>query len=128
MQMGDLWRLDLDTLKWEELHPDSTPHVRCSTIAGAVDDKHILYFGGAFYGSSGGLEMLHDLLLLDVTNRQWVVPEYEGVLPCARNAAAAVVLGKSGGHGMRELLVYGGWRAFVESYNDTHLFRIQTQG
>ena len=127
LQMGDLWCLDLDTLKWKELHPETTPHVRCSIAAGAVDNDHILCFGGAFYGSSGGLEMLGDVLLFDASKGQWVTPSVEGMLPSARNAAAAVVLEGSSGQGKEELLVYGGWRAFQESYNDTHIFKINAQ-
>jgi len=123
--MGDWWCLDLDTSEWKELHPETTPHVRCSTAAGAVNNDHILCFGGAFYGSSGGLEMLGDVLLFDASKGQWVTPSVEGMLPAARNAAAAVVL-EGSGQG-KELLLYGGWRAFVESYNDTYIFRISTQ-
>jgi N-acetylneuraminic acid mutarotase len=70
--MGDLWRLDLSSLSWQQLSPAGpAPHVRCSHIAAAVGDSKLLVVGGAFYGSSGGLEMLGDAFVYDLEKNAW---------------------------------------------------------
>jgi hypothetical protein len=124
--LNDLWRLDLGTLAWTRLDPSGTaPHVRCSTVAAAVGESKLLVIGGAFYGASGGLEMLGDAFEYDVAQNAWRPAEPAagngGALPSPRNAAAFAALnGTEGGAGL-ELLVHGGWKAFVETYNDTYL-------
>lgn len=105
----------------------------------AVGDK-VLVFGGAFYGASGGLEMLQDAYVLDTATGSWVVPETLPLqssssttssgaaaggpvgLPSGRNAAVMVPLGVGEGAAVQpQLLLQGGWKAFVETYNDTYL-------
>jgi hypothetical protein len=128
--LDDLWRLDLGSMQWQQLQPQGqTPHARCSPAAAAVG-SHIVYFGGAFYGASGGLEMLQDVQLFDTEANSWVVPEVaaaasgQPALPAARNAAVMVPLPDKGA-GQPQLLLAGGWRAFVETYNDTYLVKLQ---
>ncbi|KAF6248736.1 galactose oxidase [Scenedesmus sp. NREL 46B-D3] len=137
--LDDVYRLDLASLAWEELSGKVSgpkPHPRCSAAVGAVGDK-ILVVGGAFYGASGGLEMLQDAYVLDTSSSSWLVPELAGAcsssdagsgasggMPSARNAAVMVPLraGAAGtAGGSPQLLLAGGWRAFVETYNDTYL-------
>lgn len=125
--VGDLWRLDLATMAWTRLSPGGPqPHVRCSHIAAAAGPNKLLVVGGAFYGSSGGLEMLGDAFVYDGDADAWekVTPE-GGKLPSPRNAAIGVPLsdcsGPAGAGGALELLIHGGWRAFVETYNDTFI-------
>lgn len=124
--LSDLWKLDLPTLSWRRLSPSGPePHVRCSVVAAAVGDSALLVVGGAFYGSSGGLEMLGDAWLYDVEANAWrqVKPE-GGKLPSPRNAAVGVPLSPpSEGHRL-DLLVHGGWRAFVETYNDSFILSL----
>ncbi|GBF89617.1 hypothetical protein Rsub_02335 [Raphidocelis subcapitata] len=123
--VGDLWRLDLASLSWRRLTPAGPqPHVRCSHIAAAVGPSKLLVVGGAFYGASGGLEMLGDAFAYDVAKNEWeaVQPAAGGALPSPRNAAVGAAL--RGGSGMLELLIHGGWRAFVESYSDTFILTI----
>lgn len=127
--LGDLWKLDLDSMQWQQLNPAGpSPHVRCSTAAGVVGNS-IFYFGGAFYGASGGLEMLQDAFLYDTVSNSWVVPDVKPLksasaeqaarsLPVGRNAAVMVALGL-------QLLLHAGWRAFVETYNDTYLVTVE---
>eukprot|EP00877_Chromochloris_zofingiensis_P008526 jgi/Chrzof1/3927/Cz13g13200.t1 len=118
--MDDLWRLDLQSMMWQQLHPEgTTPHARCSTVSAAVDHC-IFYFGGAFYGTSGGLEMLRDVHCYDTKSNWWVVPSVQGELPKGRNASTMVPL-RPQAKGRPELLLYGGWKAFVETYNDTFI-------
>jgi hypothetical protein len=114
------------TLAWRKLAPSGPqPHVRCSHIAAAVGPSKLLVVGGAFYGASGGLEMLGDSFTYDLSKNEWeaVEPAPGGApLPSPRNAAIGVPL--QGGSGMLDLLIHGGWRAFVESYSDTFLLTI----
>eukprot|EP00878_Enallax_costatus_P003843 GHUV01004059.1.p1 GENE.GHUV01004059.1~~GHUV01004059.1.p1 ORF type:complete len:362 (+),score=97.55 GHUV01004059.1:149-1234(+) len=126
--LGDLWKLDLQSMQWQQLQPGGpSPHVRCSTAAGVVG-SNVFYFGGAFYGSSGGLEMLQDAFVYDTVNNTWVVPNVHPIvladgsttsatLPAGRNAAVMVPLGQ-------QLLLHAGWRAFVETYNDSYLVTV----
>lgn len=119
--MDDLWRLDLASMTWRELHPAGPkPHSRCSQVAGAVG-RYVVFFGGAFYGQNGGLVMTDTLFVLDTERNTWVFPPVKGPLPSPRNASAMCAV--SGG-----LLMYGGWKAFQESYNDTHLLTLTTSG
>lgn len=123
--MDDLWKLDLGSMQWQQLQPrGEKPHARCSPAAGVVG-QYILYFGGAFYGASGGLEMLGDVQLYDTAANSWVAGELadSAELPAARNAAVMVALPDKGSG--PQLLLAGGWRAFVETYNDTFLVKVQ---
>lgn len=129
--LDDLWKLELSSMQWQQLQPQGQiPHARCSPAAAAVG-KYIVYFGGAFYGASGGLEMLQDVVLYDTEGSSWVVPEVaaphgssNAELPAGRNAAVMVPLADEGAEGP-QLLLAGGWRAFVETYNDTYLVKLQ---
>ena len=125
-QMDDLWRLDLKTYEWRRLAPKGAPpHVRCSHVAADAGAGRLLVVGGAFYGASGGLEMLGDAFVYDGASDEWrpAAPGGSGgALPSPRNAAIGVPL--PGGGGGLQLLIHGGWRAFVESYADTHIVSI----
>lgn len=123
--LDDLWKLDLSSMQWQQLQPSGQkPHARCSPAAGAVG-KYILYSGGAFYGASGGLEMLGDVQLYDTEANSWIAAELAAGpdLPAARNAAVMVPLPDKGEQG--QLLLAGGWRAFVETFNDTFVVNVQ---
>jgi N-acetylneuraminic acid mutarotase len=136
--LDDVYQLDLASLTWEDLSGKLSgpkPHPRCSAAVAAVGDK-ILVVGGAFYGASGGLEMLQDAHVLDTSSSSWVVPEVTGQcsdaaaaggggLPSARNAAVMVPLHAGAADGQPQLLLAGGWRAFVETYNDTYLVTVK---
>lgn len=70
--MDDLWRLDLASKQWTRLAPGGThPHVRCSHIAADAGSGRLLVVGGAFYGASGGLQMLGDAFIYDSTANDW---------------------------------------------------------
>jgi N-acetylneuraminic acid mutarotase len=138
LMLDDVYRLDLGSMIWEDLSgklSGSKPHPRCSAAVAAVGDR-IVVVGGAFYGASGGLEMLQDAFVLDTSSSSWVVPEVSlqcssddaaagasGGLPSARNAAVMVPL-HAGAEKQAQLLLAGGWRAFVETYNDTYLVTV----
>jgi N-acetylneuraminic acid mutarotase len=138
LMLDDVYRLDLSSMIWEDLSGKLSgpkPHPRCSAAVSAVGDR-IVVVGGAFYGASGGLEMLQDAYVLDTSSSSWVVPEVSGQcssgdaaagasgeLPSARNAAVMVPL-HAGAGGQAQLLLAGGWRAFVETYNDTYLVTV----
>lgn len=130
-------------MQWQQLQPSGQqPHARCSPAAGAVGDRYILYFGGAYYGETGGLEMLGDVVVYDTHSNAWIQPQAVvgagggggegngGALPAARNAAVMVPLAPpqgsavGGSGGGAQLLLAGGWRAFVETYNDSFLVQL----
>jgi N-acetylneuraminic acid mutarotase len=123
--LDDLYRLDLSTMAWERLTPGgTTPHARCSSAFAAVPGARILYFGGAFYGASGGLEMLGDAHVYDTQANAWLVPAVEGNLPAARNAGVMVPLPQRQAGDGAKLLLSGGWKAFVETFNDSFLVQL----
>lgn len=129
--MADLWRLDLKTMEWAPLSPSGpAPHVRCSHLAADAGAGRLLVVGGAFYGASGGLEMLGDAAVYDGAANEWRAAPAAPGLPSPRNAAVGVPLPSSpggaegGGEGLR-MLVHGGWRAFVESYSDTFVVSVK---
>eukprot|EP00879_Flechtneria_rotunda_P009431 GHRR01009873.1.p1 GENE.GHRR01009873.1~~GHRR01009873.1.p1 ORF type:complete len:380 (+),score=81.08 GHRR01009873.1:187-1326(+) len=141
--LNDLWKLDLDTMAWQQLTPAGiTPHERCSTAAAAAG-QYILYFGGAFYGSSGGLEMLQDVFVLDTATHTWLIPRVlptessssggtagdssnsDQGLPAARNASIMVPLSDCSDSSSPTFLLHAGWRAFVETYNDTFIVSLE---
>jgi len=81
----------------------------------------VLYFGGAYYNASKQLEMVEasqNLLAYDTQGGAFLEVQAAGPLPCPRNAGVMVPLGPD------EVLLHGGWRAFVETYNDTHIMRL----
>ncbi|KAF8065913.1 protein phosphatase 2C 68 [Scenedesmus sp. PABB004] len=119
--LDDCWRLDLGSMAWERRA--GGPAARCSAAAAAVGGRYMLIVGGAFYGAGGGLEMLGDVALYDSEADAWATPAVAGAPPAARNAAVMLPLphGDGGAGGGARLLLQGGWRAFVESYNDTFL-------
>ena len=87
------------------------------------------------------LEPDQELVLYDTQQGRWLAPgqDFEvapgGSRPSPRNAAAMVQLRpKRGGGGQgvpgqggqgAEFLLFGGWRAFVESYASTHVLRVE---
>ncbi len=65
---------------------------------------------------------MDDLLVLDTASLTWRKSEVAaGQLPSARNAASMVPAAA----GSSTLVLYGGWKAFVETYNDTFLLEMQ---
>lgn len=123
--VGDLWRLDLATLAWRRLSPSGPhPHVRCSHVAAAAGPSRLVVVGGAFYGASGGLEMLGDAFVYDLDKNAWAQVAASGdAMPSPRNAAIGVPLAGASEGGL-ELLVHGGWKAFVESYADSFILSL----
>jgi hypothetical protein len=127
--LGDLWALDGDfvaggggELRWTRLwggpaegDADSAaaPHVRCSHVAADVDGG-LFILGGSYYTEQGSLCPLDDAWRFDLKGgKGWQKVALEGATPAARNAAILAPLG-----GQR-LLYHGGWRPFVETYDDT---------
>lgn len=71
----------------------------------------------------GGLQPLDDTFVLDTTANEWRWPEEgsgSGGKPAARNAGTMNLVGggpESGG----QLLLHGGWKPFVVTWNDSWL-------
>jgi len=122
--MGDLYELDLGSMRWEQVTPSGTvPHARCAHVAAAVPGgRYILYHGGAHYkdqvSGSGGLQVLGDAFLYDAQERAWINLENDH-MPAARNAAALLTLGSDGSN-VNTFVLHGGWIPFVSTFNDTH--------
>lgn len=76
--------------------------------------------GGAFYKESGGLDVLDSYVALDTASNRWHQVELVGDRrPPARNAAVLCRL-KDGC-----LLLHGGWKPFVETWNDSYAMTLQ---
>jgi hypothetical protein len=54
---------------------------------------------------------------------EWLVPEVSGARPSARNAAVLAPLRPA--DGQARWLLHGGWRPFVQSYNDSFLVTLE---
>ncbi len=68
------------------------------------------------------MQVIDDLLVLDTASLAWRKPEVaQGQLPSARNAASMVPMAA----GSSTLVLHGGWKAFVESYDDTFLLEVK---
>ena len=81
-----------------------------------LGDKVVLSV--AVYREGGGLQPLGDTFVLDTASGRWCWPEHSGGnFPQPRNAAT---MDFANGR----LVMYGGWEAFVATYNDTWLLRI----
>lgn len=123
--LGDLWCLDLPSMTWVQLHPSGpAPQPRCAHVAAAAGTK-IIFFGGARYKDAGpGLEVLGDWFCYDTLADSWELPQVDSQAtsskPCPRNASALVPC-----HDTNTLLLFGGWKAFVESYHDSYLVTVK---
>ncbi|GFR50800.1 hypothetical protein Agub_g13065, partial [Astrephomene gubernaculifera] len=101
--------------------------------------RFLLLMGGSFYEQPGRLKPLGDVAVYDTQTNRWLEMEVEGTLPSPRNAAVMVPLKRqeakstaptaggaggrdgsgSGGSTVDRFVLHGGWRPFVETYNDT---------
>jgi hypothetical protein len=145
--LGDLWALDGDfassssPLRWTRLWPppgeeeeggSNSPHVRCSHVACAARGG-LLVLGGSYYTEAGSLAPLDDAWWYDASSSgggggRWHRVELrgKGTPPAARNAAILAPL-PPGGEGQQQqqrFLYHGGWRPFVETYNDTWIVSV----
>lgn len=76
-----------------------------------------VYRDGSGMGG-GGLRPLGDTFVLDTEANEWRWPETsDDSQPLPRNAATMNCAGD-------QLVFYGGWQAFVETYNDTWLLQL----
>ncbi len=69
------------------------------------------------------MQVVDELLVLDTRSMAWQQPGLPAgqALPSARNAAALVPAAP----GSSSLVLHGGWKAFVESYDDTFVVEVQ---
>jgi hypothetical protein len=74
--------------------------------------------------------MLGDVHVLDTKANAWLGVDVVGESPVPRNAAvtAALLSPDSGGHhAASQLLLYGGWCAFKETYNDSFIVTVKSK-
>ncbi|GLC36198.1 hypothetical protein PLESTB_001369300 [Pleodorina starrii] len=132
---GDLWVLDTGAMTWRQLTPEGPmPQARCSHVAGAcaaggdVASRYLLLAGGSYYVQPGQLKPLDDVILYDTQTNRWIEPEVEGPRPSPRNAAILAPLRRNGhgggGGGGDRFVLHGGWRPFVETYDDTYIVTV----
>jgi hypothetical protein len=69
------------------------------------------------------LQVIDELLVLDTRSMEWQQPRLPAGqrLPSARNAASLVPAVPGGA----TLVLHGGWKAFVESYDDTFVVEVR---
>eukprot|EP00898_Chlorokybus_atmophyticus_P001356 jgi/Chlat1/2220/Chrsp17S02544 len=120
---NDVHYLDLDTMIWTKPEASGNwPSPRAAAGAAALHNK-VFVFGGACRANgsdanSGGLVPLDDLHALDTESCRWETVQLKGsTKPGPRNAAQLVA--KEG-----KLVIYGGWKPFVQSYSDTHILHV----
>jgi len=69
----------------------------------------------------GGLQPLDDTFVLDTTANEWRWPEEgSGSKPAVRNAGTMNLVG-GGPESAGQLLLHGGWKPFVVTWNDSWL-------
>jgi hypothetical protein len=141
---GDLWALDGDflgdgPLQWTRLWAgggaeegegqgtEAAPHVRCSHVAADVDGG-LLVLGGSYYTPQGSLCPLDDAWWFDAsagggTWRRVALGGGDARPPAARNAAVLAPLPSADPTRRRRFLYHGGWRPFVETYDDSWILR-----
>ncbi|KAG2502040.1 hypothetical protein HYH03_000534 [Edaphochlamys debaryana] len=127
---GDLWALDPAAMTWQELRPEGpAPHARCSHVAAAAcSGRYLVAHGGSFYEQPGKLQPLDDVVVYDTQAKRWLEAKVEGPRPRARNAHVMVPLRPAAGSAADRFLLHGGWRPFVESYNDSFIVTVEAGG
>ncbi|KXZ45616.1 hypothetical protein GPECTOR_52g19 [Gonium pectorale] len=127
---SDLWVLDPKALTWQQLAPDGpAPQARCSHVAGACGEggRFLLAIGGSFRPEPGKpLQPLDDVVLYDTQANRWLEPLVCGPRPAARNAAVMEPLPR-GPDGADRFLLHGGWRPFVQTYNDSYIVTVRVE-
>eukprot|EP01024_Parvocaulis_polyphysoides_P061081 TRINITY_DN672_c1_g5_i1.p1 TRINITY_DN672_c1_g5~~TRINITY_DN672_c1_g5_i1.p1 ORF type:complete len:575 (+),score=49.31 TRINITY_DN672_c1_g5_i1:16-1740(+) len=87
--LGDIWMLNLDTMKWNKCQTEgNVPSPRSEHIAVGYQNKYMLIYGG---GSVA--HCFSDLHILDTSTMQWLDVEVSGSPPAARAGHAGALLG-----------------------------------
>lgn len=127
--------LDTQTWEWTEriaANP-AGPEPRASPCLCAVDDEHVIVFGGA-QATGGGLKPHGDLWLFHLETSTWTLlqPTFQESdnAPPPRNAAAmfriasTTTTSSSNSTPTCEFLLTGGWAPFVQTWDDCHILRL----
>ena len=118
---SQVFSLNTDTWTWREIKPiNDGPSPRASPCIGALDESHVLIYGGA-EAVDGGLYPHGDVWSMNLETCEWtcLVPSDNPSAPPPRNGAA--LLPQDSG----EFLLTGGWAPFVETWDDCHLLKVK---
>ena len=130
--MSDAYALDIDTWVWTQMDcgdHGGGPSARAGACAAGAPrgERGIVLFGGAEAGEGGSLVPRGDVWILSLGGEgkgTWtkLLEEGEGgkgePSPRPRNAATLVKVGDG------EYLMSGGWRPFVETYQDSYILQV----
>ena len=112
---GDMYRLHVKSLKWEQLHfKDGASPGPCNMhTADLVPGRRIVVFRGG-----DGHEYLNDVHIFDIETMVWSHPDVTGVAPTRRANHASAVYGNY-------LFILGGWDG-SRRLNDIHVLHVDT--
>jgi len=128
--LNDVWTIDLQDNKWTDMTSKiegQGPGPCCSTAMVKVDNGVLMWGGAERPGQEGemeGLQPLDEAFLLRTDTDPW---RWESVSvaggadarPLPRNAHTMSLLPPREAGEMAEVVVHGGWWAFVKTYGDT---------
>lgn len=120
-QVNDVWELDLDSLKWQQIFPTGEQPARRSDHCAIFDEENnrMIIFAG-----SGDGNFYNDLWALDLTPGQerWERLNQTGDIPCGR-------CGFAYGYDPieKKLYIFGGWNYQMGIYfNDVYALDLRT--
>jgi N-acetylneuraminic acid mutarotase len=112
---NDLWRLDLNEMKWYRCQTLSAPSIRGAQTATILSNNNLIIFGG-YEGNTH----LSDMYLVDTTNcdgpMKWTKIEGGGLAPSPRRGHSASLVGNN-------IFFFGGYNGSI-FFND--LFHFDT--
>lgn len=118
---GEIFALDLKTLKWGKLDtkkdPLELPRCLTSAIYDSKRDRMVI-FGGC---KDGKAEVLDDCLALDLTSLEWQVLETTGERPFARKYHTAIYATERD-----EMVVFGGQNKKGNTFQDLYSLNLKT--
>eukprot|EP00965_Chrysotila_dentata_P252091 6210481-Pleurochrysis_carterae.AAC.3 len=115
---SDAFALDTSSWEWTALQPKGIgPSPRAGACAASIGETKMVVAYGAERSDAGGLDPRADVWTLDISSSppEWLMVTAEGDA-AARNAASLTTMSTA----PAELLLHGGWKPFVKTYDDTH--------
>ena len=122
--------LDTQTWTWNEIRVTTAaaPTSRAGPCLVAVDDAHVMLYGGAQAMPGGGLKPHGDVWLLDLDNKAWqcLLDTEDGTAPPPRNGAALLPMPSSTNttSNVTQFMLVGGWAPFRETWDDCHVLQV----
>ncbi|KAJ9471721.1 Protein arginine N-methyltransferase 7 [Diplonema papillatum] len=119
--LGDLWRLDLEHLRWNEMVTVAAPSARSGHRMAAVDDKSFVIFGGYYDTGRGKARKFNDLFhfTVDGETLQSKQVKANGDKPSPRSGCCLAATNNMA-------CVYGGVNAAEKALQDMWILPLQT--